>query len=317
MKKQRSSAPGTIAEQKEVVVTLDRRLLYLLALFGAFGLAVAGGFVVSRPKTASVTAPTAAASAGSMATPDPLLGLDEASARATAQALGLPTGIVIVTPNIVQPVSTAGLEPGGVRFLDPDERAAVTPGSAIEDELLRDPDTEVFEVNPDPLRYKDHEVLSNSVDPNVDKIEHRPLRLETVSKPVEGPRLALSDLNLNYTYDFGVMKMTDRASHEFVAKNVGTEPLIISRVYTGCGCTATTIGGKAIPPDGVLPEPLELGPGEQIEFSVEFDARAEGREGAVAKYVQIFTNDPTYVRFADEDPNSHETRFRIVVEPKF
>jgi hypothetical protein len=246
--------------------------------------------------------------------------VDEAAARAAAQALGLPTTVVIVTPNvaeIVRGTPVPGSEPGSIRFLDPDERAMVTPVDDLHGELLTDEGATVFEVNPDPERYKQHDVLANTVDPNVDNSEFRPLRLETVSKPVNGPRLAISDLNLNYTYDFGRIGMTDRVSHAFTARNVGTEDLVISRVYTGCGCTATTIGGAPIPPDGVLPQPLTLRPGEEIAFTVEFDARAEGRSGAMAKYVQIFSNDPSYTRFADDDPRSHETRFRIVVEPQY
>jgi hypothetical protein len=311
----RRSAYGGPEDGKEVVISFDRRFLYGLMLVAAFAFAVGGGYLLSR-RGASVAAPVA---------PTPVPGaagaqVDADAARATAMAEGLPTSVVIITPNVVQPVVatvTPGQEPGGVTFLGPDERAKVTPVDDVHGELLKDPNAQVFEVQPDPARIKDHEVLANTVDPNVDNSDYRPLRLETVSKPIEGPRLAISDLNLNYTYDLGPIGMTERASHTFVAKNVGTDDLTISRVYTGCGCTATTIGDAAIPPDGILPAPLTLKPGEQISFSVEYDAAAEGRPGATAKYVQIFSNDPTYLRFDDNEPFSHETRFRLVVEPRF
>lgn len=316
MARNRRSAYGGPAEEKEVVITLDRRLLYVVVLIAAFGLAVGGGYLLSRGggrTAAEVPPPNEPAASG------PGVGIDEASARATAAALGLPAdSVVIVTPNIAEQVTAAPGGTPGLRFLTDEERAQVTPADELQEGLLEsDPSAPVFEVNPDPERYKDHEVLSNTVDPNVDTAEHRPLRLETVSKPVPGPRLAVSDLNLNYTYDFGPMKMTERRSHTFTAKNVGTEDLVISRIYTGCGCTATTVGDQTIPPDGILPTPLTLAPNEEITFSVEYDARAEGRAGATSKYIQIFSNDPTYALFDEGDPLTHETRIRIVVEPQF
>jgi hypothetical protein len=303
------------SEEREVVVTLDRRVLYLLAIVAAFALAVGGGYVVSRPH-----APAAgnAGPPGATGAADPAVAIDEQSARATAAALGLPGSVVIVTPNVVETVQPQGtaLPPGSIRLLDPTEAAKVTPGSTLEIQLMTEQAPQIFDVNPDPNRIKNHEVLSNTVDPNVDTSDHRPLRLETVSKPVNGPRLAISDLNLNYTYDFGVISMTQRAAHSFVAKNVGNEDLVIWRVYTGCGCTALTIGNDTIPPDGILPAPRTIKPGNQIEFAIEYDAKAEGRPGATAKYIQMFTNDPNYLMFDETNPLSHETRFRIVVEPE-
>jgi hypothetical protein len=277
MAKSRGSGAGGSDQQREIVVTFDKRLMWAIILLGSFALAVGAGYLVSRPDAPGAPAPAADAGGAEAAPQD----ISEADARATAAKLGLPTGVVIVTPNAFQVVtSTAGATPppGGLRFLSPTEQAQMTPGPGVVPDLP--PGGRAFEVNPDPSQYKNHEVLANTVDPNVDKTEHRPLRLETVSKPVDGPRLAISDLNENYTYDFGIVKMTDKASHAFVAKNVGTEDLVISRVYTGCGCTATTIAGQAIPPDGSLPEPLTIKPGEEVAFEVEFDAAAEQRAGA-------------------------------------
>jgi len=297
---------------REIVVSVDRRLLYVLGLVAAFVIAVGAGMFVTSRRAATQGSVPAVAPAGDVAADAgalPDLRIDEASARATAEALGL--GTVNIVDNSVERVVTT-----------PDPAvAADDPGAGFGGTVTPE---SVFDIPQDPTsqamiaeRYKTGEVLSNLNDPNVMNTDYAPLRLETVSKPLDGPRLAISDLSLTNTYNFGVLAMDEKRAHAFTAKNVGTEDLIISRVYTGCGCTATTIGEQVIPPDGVLPAPLTLGPNESIDFSVEYDAARENRAGAVAKYIQIFTNDPTNLRFDDNDPLTHETRFRIVVEPQW
>jgi hypothetical protein len=138
-----------------------------------------------------------------------------------------------------------------------------------------------------------------------------------VSGEITGPRLAIADLNENNTYNFGTVPIDEPASHDFTAENVGDEPLRISRIYSACGCTAMSVGDYIIDPSGFIVEgPMVLQPGEAFEFRVEFDPRAEGVRGSQAKYVQIFSNDPTWAVFDQTDPDSHETRFRIVVDPE-
>jgi hypothetical protein len=338
MARNRKPAAGGPAEKKEVVITVDRRLLYVVGLIAAFGIALAAGMAVTkRGPGQGAQVPEAAATvdqagAGQQVGAEPVIQVDEAAARATAAAaMGAdPEKVVVVDPNIMKPASPEEVPGSGSQdeILVPSDqdaaRARITPVSPLQEELLKTPDVTVIEYPDDPtaqaeqaLRYKDNEVLSNLEDPNVSDPQYSPLRLETISKPQRGPRLAISDLNLRNTYNFGKIAPDARVSHAFIAKNVGDEDLMISRIYTGCGCTATTVGDEVIPPDGFLKEVITLKPGESIEFVVEFDAAAEGRVGAMSKYVQIFTNDPTKAVFDDDEPLSHETRFRLVVEPSY
>jgi hypothetical protein len=153
-------------------------------------------------------------------------------------------------------------------------------------------------------------------DPNVVEPAYVALRLESESQAHDGPRLALSDLNESYTYSFGVIPREGRVEHSFKAANVGSADLAISRIYAACGCTATRVEGASVNSAGfILPDPLVLAPGQSTTLTIEYDPRTSGTFEPQAKYVQIFTNDPTKALFDAEDPNSHETRFRIVVDP--
>jgi hypothetical protein len=161
------------------------------------------------------------------------------------------------------------------------------------------------------------DVLWNFEDPNVTDPDYSPLRLEEVEETFSGPRIAISDLNHVNSYNFGVVPMDQPVAHAFEAQNVGDEDLKIGRVYSACGCTATHIGSYIIDAAGwIKPDPIVLAPGESIEFSIEFDPRAEGAAGTQAKYVQVFSNDPTRAVFDPTDPLSHEVRFRLVVSPQ-
>jgi hypothetical protein len=152
-------------------------------------------------------------------------------------------------------------------------------------------------------------------DPNVGA-EYRPLQPEKSHQQLDGPRIAISDLNALGTYNFGVVPLDRPADHEFQVANAGNRDLTISRIYTACGCMATTLGGKPIGAAGWVTPTLTLRPGESEVFTVRFDPRFSGEAGVLAKYVQVFSNDATRPIFDAGDPLSHEVRFRVIVEPR-
>ncbi|MFN8423660.1 MAG: hypothetical protein U0470_09885 [Anaerolineae bacterium] len=72
------------------------------------------------------------------------------------------------------------------------------------------------------------DVLAGINDPNL-AAEYRPFRVEDVTEPIKGgPRLAVKDLSLVWTYNFGDVKRTDSVKRDFVVKNVGDKDLKIS-----------------------------------------------------------------------------------------
>jgi len=311
----RKTAYGAPPEAKEVVVTVDRRLVYALGLVLAFVVAVGGGVLAAR-RGAATQAPGAPSAPAAKAPGAPAV--DPAAAMQQAIAQGLPTSVTIINTN-VEALSTP--VPGALDPNDPyaEAKAKITPADDVHDALLSNPGSVPIEIPED--RKVDaskwpHDVLAKFPDPNVAAEDYKPMRSEVAPSGLEGPRLAISELNEQFTYDFGVVPMDRVAKHDFEAKNVGNADLVISRVYTGCGCTATRIGEVLIDASGFLPQLITLAPGESVRFTVEFDPRAEGKSGAQAKYIQIFSNDPTRAIYDAAEANSHETRFRIVVEPR-
>lgn len=322
----RKAAYGAPPEEKEVLVTVDKRVLMaggvlvlVLALFGGMW------FARSSSSTQMSSAPNSQA-AVPVATQSGLPeNMPEADARATAQALGLPTSVQIVphvesVDNLPDPFGTARAmvtPAAGTGGVSPAQ--SVPPGGPSG--LLGDPGASPMEFTVDPnYRSKTenwtHDVLAGFPDPNLADPALVPERSELVKKPLQGPRLAVAELNDYYTYDFGVVPLDRPVSKVFSASNVGDKDLTISRVYTGCGCTALSIGNQQIDAAGYVVPPMTLKPGQAVEFTVQYDARAEGKTGPQAKYVQIYSNDPTKTLFDNADPNSGEARFRFVVEPR-
>ena len=333
MAKERRTALGGPDEAKEVVVTLDRRFIGLVGLLLVFGGALAVGVWSAGRGGVAGPSQTAAGLKG-----------PEADAVATAQmeaqlasvGLSKDTTTIIGEGQMIQQIDPAQAQPPSQpdAMLNKPDLSAGSANDVIKPvdnaegipESLRDvPGGSEFEVNPNRPSTEnwDHEVLAGFPDPNVENKEFSPLRMEDVKGPLEGPRLAISDLNTLGTYDFGKGSMTDPVTHDFTATNAGDEDLLIARVYTGCGCTATRIEDAVLDAAGWVvdatgaKQPFVLKPGASAIFSVEFDPRNDGKPGAVAKYIQIYTNDPTKGMFDGSDPNSHETRFRIVIEPSY
>lgn len=71
----------------------------------------------------------------------------------------------------------------------------------------------------------------------------------------EGPKIFVNEGEI---YDFGIMDRGSKGKHDFVLRNIGSEPLIITMQETTCKCTAAAAGGKklekgsqiTIPPEG-------------------------------------------------------------------
>ena len=84
--------------------------------------------------------------------------------------------------------------------------------------------------------------------------------------------IALSESN----FDFGKIKKGDKVEHIYEITNTGKNPLIISEVKPGCGCTA---------PD-FTKEPIM--PGKKGKITLHFDST--NFDGNVQKYADVFAN---------------------------
>ena len=82
----------------------------------------------------------------------------------------------------------------------------------------------------------------------------------------------------NTDYDFKTVKSGEVVSHEFEFTNEGKRPLIIRKVKTGCGCTAST------------PPTESIKPGDKSTIKVSFNTR--NRSGRQTQYIDVFCNDP-------------------------
>ncbi len=84
--------------------------------------------------------------------------------------------------------------------------------------------------------------------------------------------IALSESN----FDFGKIKKGDKVEHIYEITNTGSNPLVISEVKPGCGCTA---------PDFTR-EPIM--PGKKGKITLHFDST--NFDGNVNKYADVFAN---------------------------
>jgi hypothetical protein len=77
-------------------------------------------------------------------------------------------------------------------------------------------------------------------------------------------------------HDFGDVKEGEVVKHVFKVKNVGTNPLMISKTDVSCGCTATDFTHEPIPPNG------------EGQITVQFNTK--GKEGIQKKNILIHSN---------------------------
>ncbi len=77
-------------------------------------------------------------------------------------------------------------------------------------------------------------------------------------------------------FDFGDVKKGESVQHDYEITNTGTNPLIISKVVPGCGCTA---------PD-YTKEPIL--PGQKGKITLKFDSSSF--DGAQHKQAEVYAN---------------------------
>lgn len=85
--------------------------------------------------------------------------------------------------------------------------------------------------------------------------------------------VALSESN----FDFGKIKKGDKVNHVYEITNTGKNPLVISEVKPGCGCTA-----PEFTKDPILP-------GKKGQITLSFDSSSFDA-GMVNKYADVFAN---------------------------
>lgn len=105
-------------------------------------------------------------------------------------------------------------------------------------------------------------------EPNIDSPED--MVKEAQSKPLTN--IALSEAQ----FDFGKIKKGDHKEHTYEVTNTGENPLIISQVKPGCGCTV---------PD-YTKEPIL--PGQKGKITLKFDS--SNFDGLVNKQAEIYAN---------------------------
>ncbi|UKB83497.1 DUF1573 domain-containing protein [Chryseobacterium sp. MEBOG06] len=114
-----------------------------------------------------------------------------------------------------------------------------------------------------------------AVTPVIGDSTAHPATGEAAAAPVSNEpstSLALSESN----FDFGKIKKGDKVEHVYEVTNTGKNPLIISEVKPGCGCTA---------PD-FTKEPIM--PGKKGKITLHFDS--SNFDGNVQKYADVFAN---------------------------
>ncbi|CAA7392576.1 hypothetical protein CHRY9393_03297 [Chryseobacterium fistulae] len=120
-------------------------------------------------------------------------------------------------------------------------------------------------------------ILSDHPKDGIDSVAHiSPSVSEEVAMPAQSQEpsttIALSESN----FDFGKIKKGDKVEHVYEVTNTGKNPLVISEVKPGCGCTA---------PD-FTKEPIM--PGKKGKITLHFDST--NFEGNVQKYADVFAN---------------------------
>lgn len=99
---------------------------------------------------------------------------------------------------------------------------------------------------------------------------------EETAKTEEAPATAGAKIEFkDEVIDYGTIEKGADGVRKFEFTNTGTQPLIISRVYSSCGCT---IPKK--PEDPILP-------GQTGEIEVKYDTK---RVGPIRKTVSVYSN---------------------------
>lgn len=102
-----------------------------------------------------------------------------------------------------------------------------------------------------------------------------PVSAETPAAPASNQPLTTIAL-AESSFDFGKIKKGDKVEHIYEVTNTGTNPLVISEVKPGCGCTAGDF----------TKEPIL--PGKKGKITLHFDS--SNFDGNVSKYADVFAN---------------------------
>lgn len=97
-----------------------------------------------------------------------------------------------------------------------------------------------------------------------------------VSAAIAQPKIEIVE---GAEFSFGEIFRGDKVNKKLTVKNAGDQELIIERVHAPCGCTATLLGDKNVPPGGTT------------SLSVGFDSK--NFSGTVHKDAYVQSNDPT------------------------
>lgn len=101
-----------------------------------------------------------------------------------------------------------------------------------------------------------------------------------INKPQTYTKIEIDTLKKN----FGVMSIKDTSRHDFIIKNIGSEPLLIKFIQTDCGCTIANWDTNPILPGNQTNIKIQITPIESGYFS---------------KKIVVFCNDqrsPFYLR---------------------
>ena len=91
----------------------------------------------------------------------------------------------------------------------------------------------------------------------------------------EGKNNAEMTFKEDLTFDYGKIKQNSEGTHEFVFKNSGNNPLIITNVKSSCGCTVPTYPK----------EPVKKG--NKGNIHVKYDTK---RIGVFNKTITVYSN---------------------------
>jgi len=113
----------------------------------------------------------------------------------------------------------------------------------------------------------------------------------TAEQKMKAPKAAIDD----ESYNFGTITPGQPVAHDFILKNEGQDPLIIRKISTTCGCTASK------------PDTYEIKGGESTTLKCTFDSR--GKKGKQFQAITLILNDPLksslVLRFiGDVEPSS-------------
>jgi hypothetical protein len=102
---------------------------------------------------------------------------------------------------------------------------------------------------------------------------------EDFSKLTPGQKLSAPKARLEEeSFNFGTITPGQPVAHDFILKNEGKDPLIIRKVSTTCGCTASK------------PDKYEIKGGESTTLKCTFDSK--GKIGKQFQTVTLVVNDP-------------------------